>query len=122
MATRGVDGARERVARTALAQDRAELAERLRALRGQFDDIVSAASGGSTDDEHDPEGATIAYERAQVGALADQAQRRLDEVDAALRRLHEGTYGRCENCGRGFTADRLEARPSARTCIACARQ
>jgi len=103
-------------------QDRAELAERLQALLAQFDDIVSAASGGSTDDEHDPEGATIAYERAQVGALADQAQRRLDEVDAALRRLHEGTYGRCENCGRGFTADRLEARPSARTCIACARQ
>lgn len=104
-----------------LGADRAELTSRLSALRGQFEDIVAAASGVATDDEHDPEGATIAYERAQVSALIAQASGRLEEVEAAMRRASEGAYGRCERCGEPIGPARLDARPSARTCIACAR-
>jgi len=107
-------------ARAALASDRAELLGRLRVLRGQFDDIVEATTDVSTDDEHDPEGATIAYERAQVTALSEQARRRLSEVDDAVRRLEEGTYGACQRCGEPIPDARLEARPYARTCVGCA--
>lgn len=107
--------------KTALEEERRELVGRLRALRGQFEDIVAAAIGVATDDEHDPEGATIAYERAQVTALVGQASRRLEEVEAALHRVSAGGYGRCERCGEPIGQDRLVARPSARTCISCAR-
>ena len=81
--------------------------------------MVEAASDVATDDEHDPEGATIAFERARVGALLEQAQRHLVDIDDALTRLDEGRYGICERCGASISPARLEARPVARTCIAC---
>ena len=83
-------------------------------------DIVAAAVDSNLDDEHDPEGATIAFERAQVDALMAQARHRLAEVDAARARLDGGSYGRCLTCGGAIAPARLEARPTARTCITCA--
>ncbi len=82
--------------------------------------MVDATAGANADDEHDPEGATIAFERAQVTALLDQARRRLGDVDAALARWDEGSYGRCLSCGETIASARLEARPTATTCIRCA--
>ena len=82
--------------------------------------MVAASRDANIDDEHDPEGATIAFERSQVSALARQARDHLAEVDAALQRLDEGTYGVCERCGRPIAPGRLEARPTARLCIECA--
>jgi RNA polymerase-binding transcription factor DksA len=82
--------------------------------------MVAASEGSNADDEHDPEGATIAFERSQVGTLARQARDHLREVDAALARLDDGTYGRCEVCGEPIPGPRLEARPVARTCVGCA--
>ena len=107
-------------ARAALEQDRARTRQRLAALTGDYADIVAASLDSNADDEHDPEGATIAFERSQVGALAEQARQHLVEVDAALARLDEGTYGVCARCGGAIAAGRLEARPTARTCITCA--
>ncbi|MFP5253612.1 MAG: TraR/DksA family transcriptional regulator [Actinomycetes bacterium] len=107
-------------ARGALEQDRTRTRQRLAALTGDYADIVAASLGSNADDEHDPEGATIAFERSQVGALAEQARQHLVEVDAALRRLDAGTYGTCERCGGPIAPGRLEARPTARTCISCA--
>ena len=85
--------------------------------------MVDAGDGTNIDDEHDPEGATIAFERAQVAALIEQARTRLTDLDRALESLQaEGrdAYGVCEVCGEPIAAGRLEARPSARTCISCA--
>ena len=82
--------------------------------------MVAASRDTNADDEHDPEGATIAFERSQLGALVRQARLHLDEVDAALARLDAGTYGTCEACGDPIGEGRLEARPAARTCIRCA--
>lgn len=45
---------------------------------------------------------------------------RLAEIDAALARLDAGTHGTCEACGHPIAADRLAARPTARTCLGCA--
>ena len=104
----------------ALAAERREVLALLADLTRGHGDIVAAALDSNLDDEHDPEGATIAFERAQVDALMDQARRRLQEVDAAERRLGDGRYGRCEECGAAVAPARLEARPTARTCIGCA--
>jgi RNA polymerase-binding transcription factor DksA len=49
-------------------------------------------------------------------ALLDRARTDLDDVDAALRRLEEGSYGRCESCGAPIGEARLLALPAARYC------
>ena len=82
--------------------------------------MVAASQDTNADDEHDPEGATIAFERSQIGALVRQAQRHVTEIDAALTRVDTGSYGVCEGCGGAIGDARLEARPVARTCIKCA--
>lgn len=112
----GTDEARRR-----LAAEREAAVARLRGLAATRDDVVAASAGANSDDEHDPEGATIGYERAQVSALVARARRHLAEVDAALERVAAGTYGRCERCGAAIAPGRLAARPTARTCIDCAR-
>jgi DnaK suppressor protein len=103
-----------------LAAERTETIAAIMALTRDYEGIVSAATGVATDDEHDPEGATIAFERAQVAGLLDQARRRLADVDDALDRIAQGRYGRCEECGQPISTARLAARPAARTCISCA--
>lgn len=103
-----------------LATQRAEAVAELASRREEFRRLVEAAGSTTLDDEHDPEGATIAFERGQFAALIDRAQERLADVDAALARLAAGTYGRCESCGSDIGTARLQARPAARTCITCA--
>ncbi|MGZ5417057.1 MAG: TraR/DksA family transcriptional regulator [Nocardioides sp.] len=104
----------------ALEDERARTRNRLDALVGDYAGIVAASADSNADDEHDPEGSTIAFERSQVGALVAQAREHLAEVEAALRRARDGAYGVCESCGRPIAPARLEARPVARTCITCA--
>lgn len=103
-----------------LAEDRARTVEQIRSLRATFDDIVAATEDVSTDDEHDPEGHTIAWERQQTAALLDAATAHLGDLDLAIRRVEGGDYGRCETCGAPIPDERLEALPTTRTCVACA--
>jgi DnaK suppressor protein len=107
--------------RAELLADRAATLRRIEALSGDVGAVIEAQSDVATDDEHDPEGATIAFERARVGALLEQARVHLGDIDDALRRIEDGRYGRCEICLQQIGAERLAARPVARTCIACAR-
>lgn len=106
-------------ARARLLAERDRTRRRLAELTGDFREIVEASHATNADDEHDPEGATIAFERSQVATLTRQAAGHLEEVDAALLRLDEGRYGTCERCGRPIPAARLEVRPTARTCVTC---
>lgn len=110
----------EASARRRLERDRADSLARIAALQREFDSVVAAATDVATDDEHDPEGATLAFERASVVALLRQAESHLADTEAALRALADGRYGRCESCGTPIGAARLRARPAARTCIGCA--
>jgi RNA polymerase-binding transcription factor DksA len=107
-------------AREALAAERRTTLQRLADLTGDYDGIVAAAADSNLDDEHDPEGSTIAFERSQVGALIEQTRQHLREIVDAEERLESGTYGICSSCGGPIAPERLEARPVARTCIACA--
>ena len=108
-------------ARTLLDAERTLVLGRLAALSADHDAVVAASLDTNADDEHDPEGATIAFERSQIGSLVRQARDHLAEIDAALGRLEDGSYGTCEVCGEAIPAGRLEARPTARRCITCAR-
>jgi DnaK suppressor protein len=106
--------------RAAIEWERRRTAERIGALQQSFTDIVAAAELTSTDDEHDPEGATIAWERSQVWALLRQAQADLVALDAALIRVDDGTIAVCIACGGAIAAERLLALPQTQTCIMCA--
>lgn len=106
--------------RSALAADRAGTLARIRDLGHDVEGMIEAARDVSTDDEHDPDGSTIAFERAQATALLAREREHLADLDRADERLREGSYGRCERCGSPIGRDRLEARPTARTCIGCA--
>jgi DnaK suppressor protein len=110
---------RDAVGRT-LEAARADGVRRLAGLTGHFRELVAASQDSNADDEHDPEGQTIAFERSQLDASVVRARSSVAEIEAALARLADGTYGRCEACGRPIAEGRLEALPTARTCIACA--
>jgi DnaK suppressor protein len=106
--------------RAELLAERRDARVRLTRLRTDHAGIVAASAGSNADDEHDPEGATIAFERQQVDALVRQAEHRLAEIEAALSRLADESYGTCERCGGAIPPERLLVRPSARTCVPCA--
>ena len=107
--------------RALLDELRAATERRIGSLRDSFDSIVEASSDENTDDEHDPEGHTIAWERQQIAALIDEAKAKLTEIAAAEQRLGDGQYGTCATCGHGIGAERLRALPAVSTCIRCAR-
>jgi DnaK suppressor protein len=106
--------------RLRLIEDEHSTRQRRDSLGRDFSDVVAATSDVATDDEHDPEGSTIGYERSRVAALVAQADAHLDDIRRALDRLDAGTYGVCERCSGDISDARLEARPVSRTCIACA--
>src|SRR3954464_6664916 len=107
----------DRGVREVLAAEQAEVFARVDALSRSMEDIVSASVSANADDEHDPEGSRIAFERAQVAALLAQARTHLTESTEALGRLDAGE---CERWGAAIGRQRLLARPTARTCIDCA--
>jgi RNA polymerase-binding transcription factor DksA len=106
---------------TRLLGERDAALAQLAALQRDHDAMVAASEDSNADDEHDPEGATIGFERAQLAATIDMTRTRLADLERALAQLAEGAYGRCESCSGEIGAERLAARPSARTCITCAR-
>ena len=107
-------------ARALLVEKRRETVARLRGLDESWADIVESARDANIDDEHDPEGSTVAVARAQVSSLADEGRGRLAAIDAALARVETGTFGVCERCGATIQDGRLEARPTATRCVTCA--
>jgi RNA polymerase-binding transcription factor DksA len=106
--------------RERLAAEYASTRDRLASLEREFTGIVESSGTAGTDDEHDPEGSTTAFERQHVAALISQAREHLAQIDAALGKLRDGRYGMCSSCGRPIGAERLAARPAALTCVRCA--
>lgn len=111
---------RDDTIRNALRDERAETVALIDQLSSRLDAVIEATADSSSDDEHDPEGSTLAVERGQLVAQLERSRVRLDELDAALDRVGAGTYGRCEICGREIGEARLEVLPAARLCIDCA--
>ncbi|HEY0519748.1 MAG TPA: TraR/DksA C4-type zinc finger protein [Ilumatobacteraceae bacterium] len=115
-----MDESDERRLREAIAVERDRVRDQIANLERSFTSIVDAAELTSTDDEHDPEGTTIAYERAQVSALLDQARDDLVALDVAVARVDAGLADVCAVCGGSVGIDRLLALPGVVTCVRCA--
>ena len=89
----------------------------LESLRRDIASVSAARQDSNVDDEHDPEGSTIAFELSQASALLEGSRSGLEQIEAALDRISDGRYGICEVCGATIAEGRLEARPWTPYCI-----
>jgi RNA polymerase-binding transcription factor DksA len=94
--------------------------ERTRLL-AQLDELGFGPNGNLTYDTNFADTSQVTAERGEAERLASDLQESLDDVEEALRRVAEGTYGRCERCGNPIEEARLDAMPTAKRCLACAR-
>ncbi len=95
--------------RAQLQQEREVLEGKVRELDSEGDDLEY--------DGNFADSAQVAAEMGENRVLYDQLRRDLDDIDKALARMDEGTYGTCEVCGAEIGAARLEVMPSTRVCI-----
>lgn len=106
--------------RQMLVRLREQVESELETTQTALIDIRRMRSDRTDDDEHDPEGTPLSAEWSRLEGLRRAAQHRLTEVDRAIANEAGGTYGICERCGRPIAPGRLEALPTATTCVACA--
>lgn len=99
--------------RALLEAERAELLERL-------GELGYGEGRGLTYDPNFADTSQVTAERGEAEALANSLKETLAEVERALDKLAKGTYGICEDCGSPISEARLEAKPAARYCMACA--
>ncbi|HVA30862.1 MAG TPA: TraR/DksA C4-type zinc finger protein [Gaiellaceae bacterium] len=109
--------------RTALLEERERVERAIQNLRedhpGSPDDEIEELSVGS--DNHLAETATATLDREIDFTLEENSGQVLAEIDAALKRIDDGTYGACVECGSEIAPERLEAYPWASLCIDHAR-
>lgn len=101
--------------RAALLDKRADLVARMAGISAAPSD-----SGGISFGKRVGDGTSIAVERLTQVAAHDQMQSQLAEVERALAKLDEGSYGTCDVCGGEIPTGRLEVHPWAVRCVACA--
>ena len=102
-------------ARTALLEKKAEIEQELDALTAPAEDAGGISFGKRVGD-----GTSIAVERITQVAAHDGLQEVLSDVNRALAKLDEGSYGVCDNCGEAIAEGRLEVRPWSTLCVDCA--
>lgn len=100
--------------RASLEQERSDLMARLAEMG------LSDGAGDLSFDSNFADSSQVTAERGEVEALAGSLRESLGDVEAALARLENGTFGACENCGVAIPPARLEAKPGARLCMECA--
>jgi DnaK suppressor protein len=106
--------------RTALTRERATYIEQAASLKAEAEALVEEMEPGDIQfDDESGEGGTVTVDRERDLALSAQALAAVEEIDHALAKMDNGTYGICENCGRLVVKARLEALPYARLCIDC---
>jgi len=104
----------------ALQEERATYLRQAETLQAEADSLTEDREPGDVQfDEESGEGDTLAVERERDLALSAQARAAIDEIDRAVDKIHEGTYGRCENCGTAIPKERLKALPYAALCVKC---
>ncbi len=84
--------------------------------------IIDETGEETAYDNHLGDTATVTYDREVDYTLEENSEQTLAEIDAALQRIEDGTYGICTNRGEQISEERLEARPWATLCIDCARE
>jgi len=106
--------------RVLLMAERNNYTRQAEELRAQAEALALEHEPGDVQfDEEGGEGGTANVDRELDLHLSAQAQAAIEEIDAALVKITEGTYGFCESCGNPVPKARLEALPHARLCVSC---
>jgi RNA polymerase-binding protein DksA len=122
---------RMRMTKQELDDFRQRLMELGQRLKGDVSDLsnetlrrVGGEASGSLSNAplHMADLGTDQYQQEVDLSLLETEEQRLEEIAAALRRIDEGTFGRCQECGKEIGRERLQALPFARWCVACARR
>ncbi len=100
-----------------LQQERTRVLAALESLRSQHEGSMQDEVDESRFDNHLAENASVTIDREIDYSLEENETRLLAAIDAAIGRLDDSTYGRCERCGKEIEAERLEAIPWAMLCI-----
>jgi RNA polymerase-binding protein DksA len=108
--------------RETLLEERTRVAAAIQNLHDEHPGTLAEDAGEETAyDNHLADTATETYDRELDYTLEENSEHVLAEIDAALKRIAEGTYGTCTNCDRPIALERLEALPWATLCIDCQR-
>jgi RNA polymerase-binding protein DksA len=108
--------------RETLLEERTRVAAAIQNLHDEHPGTLAEDAGEETAyDNHLADTATETYDRELDYTLEENSEHVLAEIDAALKRIEEGTYGTCTNCDREIALERLEALPWATLCIDCQR-
>jgi RNA polymerase-binding protein DksA len=108
--------------RTMLEEERGRVVAAIDNLHNEHPGSISDETGeDAVFDNHLADTATETYDRELDYSLEENSEHVLTEIDAALKRIADGTYGQCTNCGKQIPEERLEARPYATLCIDCQR-
>jgi DnaK suppressor protein len=106
--------------RDLLLAERAVYQEQATSLRAEADSLALEREPGDVQfDEESGEGGTVTVDRERNLALSGQATLAVEEIDDALARIADKTYGYCERCFQPIPKPRLRALPYARLCVAC---
>jgi len=108
------------MADTSHAPLRAQLQEERERLLAQLRKLGHGPDPDLTFDEGFADSSQVTAERGEIDALAVSLSDTLEDIEVALQKFDDGTYGRCEGCGGPIAEARLEAMPAARLCITCA--
>lgn len=106
--------------RSRLVEDLEQTRDLIAQLVVDLEEMRTSRQDVATDDEHDPEGPTLAFERSQVAAVLNDARSHFNGIQDALLRVDGEDFGICESCHERIPFGRLEARPYALYCVACA--
>lgn len=105
---------------SALADVRTTLEAERADLRDQLAGLGDGATAADHYDANFADSSQVTAERGEAEALAGRLKETLADVERALHKLDDGTFGACERCGQPIGDARLEAMPAARRCITCA--
>jgi DnaK suppressor protein len=85
-------------------------------VEGDVDDGELSSAAG---DQHLADHASEMVDRELDESLEDNAEQLVQDIDRALRKIDDGTYGKCERCGQQIPEERLDAVPYATLCVSC---
>ncbi|WP_049797339.1 TraR/DksA family transcriptional regulator [Kribbella flavida] len=103
--------------RTELEADVVHLKEEIRDAEKEIVGLLRDGGDGAGNDQADVGSTTL--ERDHEMSLANNARDMLDQIERALARIDDGTYGVCESCGKAIGKGRLQAFPRATLCVSC---
>jgi DnaK suppressor protein len=103
-----------------LTEERANYLRQAESLQAEADSLTEDREPGDVQfDEESGEGDTLAVERERDLALSAQARAAIEQIDRAIEKIHDGSYGKCDSCGANIPKERLKALPYAALCVKC---